>query len=218
MNWTRIEILATGSFYGRKVDVFGLQMILAYFCYFKNVFMRYLLVLLLFCPVSWVFGQQTSASFPESWSGDWSGTLEIFNAKGKVQSIWMTVEIHKIDTSTQGRYTFGLVYGSKDQDWRAYELVPVEPEKGVWKVDEKNSISMESYLYGPKLLCWFTVMGSRILCTYEKTGEDTMIFEVVSGMESAISTTGNTRQGEEDIPEVKTFPFSVFQRAILYKK
>jgi len=218
MCWSRVEIQATGSFCGRKVDVFGLQMILAYFCSFKNIYMRILLTLLLFCHLSWAFGQQNSASFPESWSGDWSGTLEIFNAKGKVQSIWMTVEIHKIDTSTQGRYTFGLVYGSKDQDWRAYELVPVEPEKGIWKVDEKNSIAMESYLYGPKLLCWFTVMGSRILCTYEKTGEDTMIFEVVSGMESAISTTGNTKQGEEDIPEVKTFPFSVFQRAILYKK
>jgi len=180
--------------------------------------MRYLLILLLFCQFTWAFGQQTSATFPESWSGDWSGTLEIFNAKGKIQSVWMTLEIHKIDTSTQRRYTFGLVYGSKDQDWRAYELVPVEPEKGIWQVDEKNSIAMESYLYGPKLLCWFTVMGSRILCTYEKTGDNTMIFEVVSGMESAISTTGNTKHGEEDIPEVKTFPFSVFQRAILYKQ
>jgi hypothetical protein len=65
---------------------------------------------------------QNTAVFPESWSGDWKGTLEIFNGKGKVQSVEMTVEIHKIDTSTQGRYTFGLVYGSKEQDWRPYEL------------------------------------------------------------------------------------------------
>lgn len=153
-------------------------------------------------------------AFPASWEGSWHGTLEIFNARGKVQSVPMWVELHKIDTSTSGRYTFGLVYGSREQDDRPYELVPVAPEKGLWLVDEKNSIVMESYLYGPKLLCWFVVQGSRVLCTYEKRGDE-MLFEVYSGPEQAVSTTGNTRQGEETIPEVKTYPHSVFQRAIL---
>jgi len=156
-----------------------------------------------------------SLSFPASWQGDWSGTLEIFAGKGKIQSVEMRLEIHKIDTSKEGRYTFGLVYGSKEQDWRPYELVPVAPERGMWKVDEKNSIVMESYLYGPKLLCWFVVQGNRILCTYEKTGDHTMVFEVLSGSETAVSTTGLTKQGDEDIPEVKTYPVGVFQRAVL---
>lgn len=156
-----------------------------------------------------------SLAFPASWAGDWSGTLEIFNARGRVQGVAMTLEIHRIDTSATGRYTFGLVYGSKEQDWRPYELVPVAPEKGLWRVDEKNSILMESYLIGPKLLCWFTVQDSRILCTYEKTDPDTMIFEVLSGSETPVSVTGNTQQAGEAIPEVKTFPFSVFQRAVL---
>jgi hypothetical protein len=158
-----------------------------------------------------------TVTFPASWAGNWHGTLEIFNAKGKVQSVPMWIEIHKIDTSTTGRYTFGLVYGSKEQDWRPYELVPVAPDRGLWKVDEKNGIAMESFLYGPKLLCWFVVNNSRILCTYEKRGDE-MYFEVYSGLEAAVSTTGNTKQGEEDIPEVKTFPFSVFQRAVLKLK
>ena len=156
------------------------------------------------------------ATFPESWAGSWHGTLEIFNAKGKVQSVPMWLEIEKIDTSSSGRYTFGLVYGSKEQDWRPYELVPVDPAKGLWRVDEKNSIVMESYQYGPKLLCWFTVQGSRVLCTYEKREND-LLFEVYSGQETPVSTTGNTKQGEEEIPEVQTFPFSVFQRALLIR-
>jgi len=156
-------------------------------------------------------------TFPESWAGSWHGTLDIFNASGKVQSVPMWVEIHKIDTSTTGRYTFGLVYGSKQEDWRPYELVPVTPERGLWLVDEKNGIAMESYLYGPKLLCWFVVQNNRVLCTYEKHG-DNMLFEVYSGMETAVSTTGNTTHEGETIPEVKTFPFSVFQRAELKKE
>jgi len=180
--------------------------------------MRKLLVLCCFtvCFIG-LAGAQTpdSAGFPVSWAGNWQGTLEIFNAKGKVQSVPMWMEIHPIDTSATGRFTFGLVYGSKEQDWRPYELVPVDPEKGLWKVDEKNGIVMESYLYGPKLLCWFVVQGSRILCTYEKTDANTIVFEVMSGKEAPGSTTGNTKQGEEDIPEVKTYPFQGFQRGVL---
>ncbi len=181
--------------------------------------MRHSLLITLLFSSFHLFSQVVDTlSFPASWTGDWTGTLEIFNGKGRVQTVEMTLEIQKIDSSTTGRYTFGLVYGSKEQDWRPYELVPVSPERGIWRVDEKNSIQMESYLMGPKLLCWFTVQGSRVLCTYEKTGPDTLIFEVLSGTEAAVSTTGNTKQGEEDIPEVKTFPFSVFQRAVLRKK
>jgi len=159
--------------------------------------------------------QPDSLNFPASWAGNWTGTLEIFSGKGIVQSVEMTIEIHKIDTSKEGRYTFGLVYGSKQQDWRPYELVPVAPERGLWKVDEKNSIAMESFLYGPKLLCWFVVQGNRILCTYEKTNDTTMVFEVFSGSEKEISSTGNTQLSGEEIPEVKTYPFGVFQRAVL---
>jgi hypothetical protein len=157
----------------------------------------------------------TVDSFPASWSGTWTGTLHIYNAKGLAQTVPMEIEIHRLDTSATGRYTFGLIYGSKEKDWRPYELVPVAPERGLWRVDEKNSIAMESYLLGPKLLCWFTVEGNRIFCTYEKTGPDTMVFEVVAGKEAAVSTTGNTQHGEEQIPEVRTFPVSGFQRAVL---
>lgn len=159
-----------------------------------------------------------SLSFPASWSGDWAGPLEIFSGKGLIQTIAMEIEIHKLDTSTQGRYTFGLVYGSKAQDWRPYELVPVDPARGLWRDDEKNSIVLEAYQYGPKLLSWFVVQGSRVLSILEKTDPNTLVFEIVSGQETPVSTTGNTRQGEEDIPEVKTYPVAVYQRAVLHRK
>jgi hypothetical protein len=178
--------------------------------------MRQFLSFLLSLPLSLAAQSAVdSLAFPASWAGDWSGTLQIYTAKGLAQSVPMTIEIHPIDTSTEGRYTFGLIYSSKEQDWRPYELVPVSPEKGIWKVDEKNSIVMESYLYGPKLLCLFTVQGSRILCTYEKTDTNTLVFEVMAGAENPVSTTGKTEQAGEQIPEVNTYPFSAFQRAVL---
>ncbi len=180
---------------------------------------RTILLLLCLFLVGPVYTQVPDAlPFPASWSGDWAGNLEIFNGKGLVQTVAMEIEIHKLDTSTQGRYTFGLVYGSKAQDWRPYELVPVDPARGLWRDDEKNSIVLEAYQYGPKLLSWFVVQGSRVLSILEKTGPDTLVFEIVTGKETPVSTTGNTRQGEEDIPEVKNYPISVYQRAVLHKK
>ena len=58
----------------------------------------------------------------------------------------------------------------------------------------------------------------QVLSILEKTGPDTLVFEIVTGKETPISTTGNTKQGEEDIPEVKTYPIGVYQRAVLHKK
>jgi hypothetical protein len=157
-------------------------------------------------------------NFPKGWIGTWHGTLEIFSAKG-TQSVPMWVEIAPLDTSKQGRYQFGLVYGSKEKDNRPYELVPIDTAKGIWAVDEKNEIVMEGYLRGPKYLTWFVVQNNRVLCTYELKDAETMLFEVIGGRETAVSVTGDTiLAGNDTIPEVKTYPIGVFQRAQLKRQ
>lgn len=185
--------------------------------------MRIFLVFLCFFTVQ--LNAQDSLSiaprFPEDWAGVWKGDLNIWNAKGLSTTIPMTIDILPIDTSTTGRYTFGLTYGSKNEDWRPYELVPVKPELGLWRVDEKNTIVMESFLLGPKFLCWFVVAGersTRILCTYERLDAETMAFEVIAGTEAPASTTGKSKHEGEDIPEVKTYPVNGFQRALLKRQ
>jgi hypothetical protein len=186
----------------------------------KHSVMRFILFFILFLvKTSFAQNMFTSDSlpFPQNWQGTWTGKLNIYTAKGVAQTIDMALEINKIDTSSLGAYTWGMMYVSKTKDWRPYELIPVDVNKGHWKVDEKNSIVMESYLFGQKLLCEFTVEGSRILCTYEKIDAKTIVFEVMAGKDTFVSTTGNTKQGDEQISEVKTFPFSGFQRAILKK-
>jgi len=181
--------------------------------------LRALMLLFLLALVSRLPAQRPGAlAFPQDWTGTWAGTLRIYNAKGLADSVLMQLEIHPIDTSASGRYTFGIVYGSKEKDWRPYELVPVAPERGRWQVDEKNSIVIESFLYGPKFMSWFVVLGSRLLCTYERVGADTLVFEVYSGPDRSISTTGNTMHEGEEIPEVQTFPLAVFQRAVLKRQ
>lgn len=176
--------------------------------------MRIFFLFLLYLTVYSVLNGQEK--FPADWTGNWTGTLEIFNAGGKITEVNMLMEIRPLDTSAAGRYFWGLAYGSRDEDWRPYELVPVDPSKGLWQVDEKNGIAMESWFIAGRLLCWFVVSGNRILFTYEKTGPDTLVVEVLTGKESAHSTTKNIpTEAEPEVYEVNTYPFSVFQRAVL---
>lgn len=155
-------------------------------------------------------------TFPESWLGNWVGELNIYSANKLVQTIPMELELLAMDTSDN--YSWAIIYGAdREAGRRPYELEIVDAEKGIYRIDEKNSIKMESFLYGNKLYCQFSVMNSQILCTYEKAGES-MIFEIISGNTEPISITGGEIVGEEEIPKVQTFPISVMQKAVLIRK
>lgn len=156
-----------------------------------------------------------SHSFPAAWIGYWSGTLDIYNYKGKSQSLPMEVEIAPID-SAANRYTFALIYGAdKKEGRRAYELFAKDTIKGIYVNDEKNSIQMEEYLINNKLYCWFEVQGTMLLSTFELKSNNELCFEIISGGATPVSITGGQKVGGEDIPTVKTFPIKVVQKAIL---
>jgi len=157
-----------------------------------------------------------TASFPESWLGNWVGDLNIYRENKLVQTIPMELELLAIDTSDN--YVWAIIYGEdKVAGRRSYELEIVDTEKGFYKIDEKNSIKLEAYLFENKLYSQFSVMESQILCTYEKVG-DNIIFEIISGSVNPISNTGGKLVDKEEIPEVKAFPITVTQKATLSRK
>ncbi len=149
--------------------------------------------------------------FPEAWAGEWEGPLEIFNAKGKTMEIYMGLDILPIDSST---YTWTIIYGEgENRQERKYEIKKGSEGEGHYIVDEKNSILLDDYLLGNTLYSRFEVMGSLLLISYEKLGE-TIIFEVISGKNDDLKTTG----GQDSIPEVKSYPIKISQKAILKRK
>ena len=152
--------------------------------------------------------------FPEDWIGDWSGTLYVYGVDSIKMEVPMSLEIQPIDSTD--RYTWGLTYASKKEDWRPYELVSVNKTLGLWQIDEKNSIIIEGYQRGNAFVSWFVVQENRVLCRYERTVKG-LEFEVIAGTESPVSVTGNTKYQGEDIPEVKTYPAPTFQKAVLKK-
>ncbi len=183
----------------------------------NNLFYKQLGFFLSFMLIAnMIVAQTDSLFFPASWKGIWKGNLEIFSNAGKQQELPMELHILPIDSSEN--YTFWIIYGEdKEAGKRPYELVTVDAEKGLYAIDEKNSIQMEAYFLGDKLIQRFEVMGNMLMTTTEKKGE-IMEWEIISGSLTPVSTTGKEKVDGEEIPEVKAFPIKVVQKAILKRQ
>ena len=159
--------------------------------------------------------QKDSLVFPQNWEGKWTGELSIYNAKGLTQSIPMELHILPIDSSEN--YTWTIIYGAdKAAGARPYEIKVVDAEKGHYVVDEHNSILLDAYLIGGKLFERFSVMGNMLLATTE-VRDGIMYYEIISGSEKSIRTTGAEEVDGQEIPAVGSFPIVVRQYAELIK-
>jgi hypothetical protein len=175
--------------------------------------MKSILATLLLFSVNLIFGQN---NFPASWQGEWTGKLDIVTAAGKLQELPMELHILPIDSSEN--FTWTIIYGEdREAGKRSYELVTLDAAKGLYAIDEKNSIQMEAYLLGGKFYQWFEVSGSLITTATWLEGEE-LIWELVSGSIKPVSTTGGQEVEGEEIPAVKTFPVKVMQVARLKRK
>lgn len=155
-------------------------------------------------------------SFPQSWEGIWAGELSIYDKTGVKQTIPMELHIQPIDTSDN--HTFWIIYGEdKDAGKRAYELVTIDADNGLYAIDEQNSIQMEAYLLDNQLIQRFEVMGNMLITINEKVDENTITWTIISGSTTPVSSTGKEEIEGEEIPEVKTYPLKIVQKAILKK-
>lgn len=172
--------------------------------------MKNLLLLLLLCPF---FLAAQNAVFPDEYIGRWAGQLQIFNGKGLAQELPMLLHILPMDSTNQ--YTFTLIYGEDTTAGkRPYELIVLDREKGLYLVDEKNTIQMEAYYIGGKLWQNFEVQGSVLNTMLWKEG-DQLVWELSFGSSTPVRTSGGQLHEGEEIPEVKAFPITGVQRARL---
>jgi len=152
-------------------------------------------------------------SFPLSWAGIYQGTLDIYTATGLQQSVAMELEITPMDSID--RWVWAITYGPDSvAGRRSYELITVDPAKGHYQIDEKNSIILDAFLRGDIFVSRFSVMGNLLDCTYEKAGDD-IIFTIVMGKETALVDTGGGIIEGDTIPVVNAYPVVVVQRGRL---
>ncbi len=146
--------------------------------------------------------------FPADWSGRWTGMLRIFSHGRQVHRVPMQLTI-----SPQGdSIRWAIQYDSADV--RAYTLVAVDTASGLYVMDEHNSIRIETYLFGNKLIARYEVAGSDIVVTETLLGDE-LWFEVLASPLAPVSRTGDTVWQGDTIPPVKTYPVQVYQRARL---
>jgi len=156
-------------------------------------------------------------SFPESWLGNYKGDLHIYGVDSIKMNIKMGLDIVK--TSKDSIFDWTITYKMKDKkDVRAYSLIVIDSQKGIYQIDEKNSIVIDGYLHNDNVFTsFFKVMTNYIIATYTKNEDGTLTFEIISSKSIPVSTTGNTKFKNEDIPEVNTYPVNGRQKAVLKK-
>jgi len=151
-------------------------------------------------------------TFPKSWEGNYKGELQIFGVDSVRMKLTMKLDIaQKTDSIYQWKITYDL---KGKEDIRDYELVIIDKKKGIYKIDEKNTIVIDSYYKTEIFTSFFEVMNTFIISTYTKIDMD-IVFEIVAADRNRIMISGNSKIKEEDIPEVKTYLVNGRQKAIL---
>lgn len=106
----------------------------------------------------------------------------------------MELRIQPADSTDS--YTWQLIYGSKEEDYRPYILKPVNKEEGHWVIDELSGIVLNQFWTGNKFSGAFTVQKSTIINSYW-IENDKMFVEFYNIGAKPLITTG---KGTEEVP------------------
>ncbi|HHB51656.1 MAG TPA: hypothetical protein ENK75_01225 [Saprospiraceae bacterium] len=155
--------------------------------------------------------------FPESWIGNYKGTLAIYTIDSVAVRVPMALKIQP--TAKDSIYNWTIIYTFKngEKDVRSYQLLVVDNKKGMYKIDEKNSIVIDTFYLNDVVTSFFNVMDNFIIATYKKNKDADIIFEIIAAKSKEISSTGGQKTDNDSIPEVLSYSVNGRQKAILYK-
>lgn len=155
--------------------------------------------------------RHSDAIFPTNYLGKWEGKLLISNSKGK-DSVDMSLILSPINDST---FSWKIVYGLDTlKGLRNYQLI--RKNTTTFIIDELNGIRLDAYFFHNKLVSRFSVMNNLLDCIYTFQ-KDTIVFEVLSGKEKSINSTGDTIFNMDTIPIVRNFALTNYQIAYLHR-
>ena len=123
----------------------------------------------------------------------------------------MELRIQPADSTDS--YTWQLIYGSKEEDYRPYILKPVNKEEGHWVIDELSGIVLDQYWTGNKFSGAFTVQKSTIINSYWME-DDKLYVEFFNIGAKPMITTG---KGTDEIPFVDSYKLGSYQKAVLIR-
>ncbi|HMQ68957.1 MAG TPA: hypothetical protein PKA90_10555 [Ignavibacteria bacterium] len=174
-----------------------------------------LLIVLLFAlfsfPAGFAFSKsENRSSALEEWTGVWSGKLDVRTSDGKSSTVEMTLTIE--ETGTPGEWKWITNYGgnlSKD-----YILKTVDPEKGLYLLDENNSIVLDYFFSDNAFYNMFSVQKNILFSKYLMSDGE-IHFEVISAPIHSPNVTGNE---SDETGLVDSYPVYAVQKAVLRKQ
>ena len=150
-----------------------------------------------------------SPSFPKDWLGHWRGPCTFEPpVRGRPAALDMELVIGPVESSD--RISWRIVYHEPNGPTvRRYALVPVDPARGQYLLDENNGILIEAFLGGAVLRQSFEIGSSRIESREELHG-DMLEVEMTSWHRKA----SRTSEGHGDTV-VRSFAIQRVQRCEL---
>jgi len=174
----------------------------------KNFGLKLLLIfVLLMSGTAFVFADD----FPVGWLGRWEGKLLIKTAS-QSNEIDMTLEIQTISDTT---WQWSIIYGTDNSKIeKQYELVRVSAEKGIYILDEKNTIVLDMLFRNNTFFSVFSVTPNLIFAEY-RMENGKIYFQVIS---SDITNPNITGSEGDNSAIVNSYLIHNTQTAVLEKK
>lgn len=152
--------------------------------------------------------QKKKLSFPNDWIGVYKGEVVRHTTTGIIGQQGMELHIQK--TADPNRFIWKIAY--EGQPTRNYELIIVDKNRGIYVIDEKNSIMLYSFYANDTLFSHFGAHFGYLLATYELKNNQIHFRTTVSNARP-YQTTG----GQGSIPMVHSFQVREQQVAVLTK-
>lgn len=153
--------------------------------------------------------------FPDSWSGRWAGTVEIWSHNTIIDSFPMSVTISPADSS----WDYTLIYdrpGAEQLDQRNYSLISINDSLGHYAIDEHNSIILDSYLFGDCFYSPFSGMNTDLMVRICRMGPMELSYEITSAHEEPIRLSGGEVIGNDTIISINSYEVFNVMRARLF--
>lgn len=160
----------------------------------------------------YTIGFAQSESFPKSWIGNWKGDL-LWYKTGRPDPQKVNMELRIQPSDSTDTYTWQLIYGSKEEDYRPYILKPIDKENGHWVIDELSGIVLDQFWVGNKFSGGFTVQTSTIINSYSI--ENGKLIVEFYGMEARPFATSG--KGTNEVPNVDSYKLGSYQKAVLIR-
>ena len=152
----------------------------------------------------------TEVAFPKEYVGTYAGNLNISDVTGVLQNVPMEIIIQPTDDPKKFSYTLVYIVSNKKQEQK-YTLIVVDPEKGLYDLDENNGVVLRANYMRQTLFSTFE-LNNRILNSRVEFNNDGRIFFSITVTEKT-----DARNTGNDKLKVVSYNTTVIQKATLRK-